>query len=215
MNVAPRVSLPYVDLSGVIKLWADECEAFIVYEHVSDTTVKKTHCHFLMLGCAVGPEQMKNIAKRVMVPGKGQAFWKWESKLPPDQSFITYMSKGKLAPKFVKNISPAEVEEWRLKWVDPAAKSNSSEPGNVYIINKKPPPKTISRKELLAEMTETYILKKYNDTKKREIVQMICQIVRKYGFGINPYHVREYYYALVWDQDDLFNFTTEKCLSLL
>jgi len=213
--VAPRVSLPYMDLSGVIKTWADQCETLVVYEHVADSQVKKTHVHLLMVGIRVGVEQLKNLAKRHIVPGKGQAFWKWESKTPPDESFITYMSKGKLAPKFIKNISPAQIEEWRLKWVDPAAKSNSSETGNVYIVSKKPPPKTISRKELLAEMTENYYLKKLDDTKRREVVQLICQILRKYGFGINPYHVREYFYALVWDKDDPFNFTVEKCLSLL
>lgn len=213
MNVAPRVSMPFLDLSGVIELWASQCEKLIVYEHISDSQVKKTHCHLLMIGSKVGVEQLKNLAKSCIVPGKGQQFWKWESRIPPDETFITYMSKGKLAPKFIKNISPAEVEEWKLKWIDPTAKSNSPQ-GDTFIVYKKSPPKTITRKEMLAEMAEKY-MRDLKDKSQRNVVHLICQILRKYGFGINPYHVREYYYALVFDDETPFNITVEKCLSIL
>jgi len=122
---AIRITLPYADLSGIIAIWAEEAEQVAVYEHEADDTVANTHCHILLLGCKVKEEALKR--KWPEAPGSGNGFWKWKSKYgTPDLSFLTYMSKGKLRPKYLKNISTAQVEELRAKWIQPTPKAKPS-----------------------------------------------------------------------------------------
>lgn len=201
--------MSYADLSGVIMRWGGHCDQMIVYEHVADGSVKRTHCHLLMMGVRVTIETLKNAARSLVTVGKGQQFWKWESKTPPDETFITYMAKGDLTPVFNKGFEHSKIELLRGLW---QTRTAAAEPGNVYIIGKKSPI-LVTRKMLLGEMLEDYV--KLDDKSQRSTVQLICRVIRKYGFGINPYHVREYYYALVWEDDSPFNFAVEKCLAML
>jgi len=216
---------PFKDISGIVAAWSNKCERLLVGEHDPHDEETSTHCHILISNSTVKKEQLQRIQKEFLPGLAKNEHWimeltigkKNKPRVPYKTSLLApYVMKG-AAEKFSHKFSEEELEMSREAWVPPkqSASPSINQLGDIYIINKRNPPKTISRKELLAEMTETYILKKYNDTNKREIVQMICHILRKYGFGINPYHVREYFYALLWDQDDLFNFTTEKCLSLL
>lgn len=125
---APRLSLSYADLSGVVAAYAEVCEQLIVYEHEADEKVKKTHIHLLIVDSKVKDEALRRLAQktRTDIRMSGNEFWKWavkdehKAKLSSDPlSFITYMAKGCLAPKYVKNISPDKVEERRTQWVKP------------------------------------------------------------------------------------------------
>lgn len=123
-NYAPRVSLSYADLSGVVEEWSKNCEKMVVYEHQKDAAVKHTHCHLLMLNTRVKEEAFKRMFhSRVKTDLKGNDLWKWSTKWgDPNESFIIYMSRGKLAYKFLKNIPDTQVEELRLQWKDPTPK---------------------------------------------------------------------------------------------
>lgn len=127
-SYAPLLRCAYNDLSGIIQVWADSCTQMAVYEHEADEKVKTTHVHMIMLGCIYKtPEALKR-AYYKMFPefdtSKGNGFWSWvnEEWDVPDINFITYMSKGKLAPKFVKNIPAEVIEELREKWSEPTPK---------------------------------------------------------------------------------------------
>jgi len=125
-NYAPRVSLPFNDLSGVIQVWAQTCEAMVVYEHTADAKVTTTHCHILMINSKYAtPEQYKRqLLKDITTSLTGNGLWKWASKYgTPDMNFITYMTKGNLAFKYIKNITPDVVEELRCKWSEPTLQS--------------------------------------------------------------------------------------------
>lgn len=120
-NYAPRISLPFDEIKLAVDKWADETYQVIVFQHDADAKVQRTHCHLLIVGCKVKEEALKRRFKDVY-PGidtKGNEFWKWQSKQLPDLSFIKYMSKGKLRPKYVKNIPDDIVEEWRKQWSEP------------------------------------------------------------------------------------------------
>jgi len=122
-NYVPRLSISYADASGVINAWAEQCDKLIVYEHEKDSKVPTTHIHLLMMGCKVKEERLKRIAKGLLPASMdihGNAFWKWTSKHPADEGFITYMSKGKLVPKYSKNILESQIEERRTAWVEPS-----------------------------------------------------------------------------------------------
>jgi len=120
MNYAPRVSVSYADISNVILEWSKVCDQFIVYEHDADEEVATTHCHFLMMSSTVKEEALKRRFYKLYPTDRlGNDLWAWKHKEHPnpDLGYIKYMSKGVLAPKFVKNISPAIVDEFRQKWV--------------------------------------------------------------------------------------------------
>lgn len=121
-NYAPRVSLPYNDMSGVIAMWADSCLRMAVFEHEADEEVNTTHIHMIMIDCkyATAEQLKRDFRKLVVTTRKGNELWSWEHKKHPnpDINFIKYMTKGKLRPVFLKNISPAEVEEQRALWVE-------------------------------------------------------------------------------------------------
>ena len=61
--------------------------------------------------------------------------WSWEHKKfgTPDDQFLTYMSKGVLRPKFVKNFPAELVEERRQQWKITTPKSvESSQKSDMY-----------------------------------------------------------------------------------
>lgn len=69
-------------------------------------------------------------------PGKGNEFWSWKD-WNGTETYLTYMTKGKLRPKFAKNFSNEEVERFRQAWVEPVkADKNGEDSGNEYFINK-------------------------------------------------------------------------------
>lgn len=121
-NYAPRISLPYNDVSGVISVWANACARMAVYEHEMDEEVNTTHIHLIMIDCKYStPEALKRIfRKNIQTTRDGNELWAWShKKYPnPDISFLKYMSKGHLRPVFTKDITPAEIEEHRALWVE-------------------------------------------------------------------------------------------------
>lgn len=116
MDYAIRVTLPYQDCSGIIQRWFERSSSAIVYEHEQDEDVSKTHIHMALIGVDCKIEALKRMWSSA--PGKGNEFWSF-SDIKDKQKYLTYMTKGTLAPKLAKNISQQEVETSRLAWVDP------------------------------------------------------------------------------------------------
>lgn len=128
MNLAPLLRIPFYDVSGIWEKWSTHAERMIVYEHEADPEVTSTHCHFLMINVNVSVETLKREFRRqysqYFEKTDGRELWAWVNKKKdiPDTGFITYMSKGVLSPKFVKNFSQEEVDTLRDKWVNPITK---------------------------------------------------------------------------------------------
>lgn len=141
VSYAPRVSITWAEFETCASVWAERCEAMAVYEHEADSSVSRTHCHILMLGCDVKAEQFKRIFRGAL-PGlndrKGNDLWMWESKYgTPDDSFLKYMSKGRLRPKYVKTFSPELVEERRKQWKITIPKTDSPAKYDEYTVIKQ------------------------------------------------------------------------------
>lgn len=135
---AIRITLPFEDCSGIISQWSDRSQRAIVYQHDADEKISKTHVHIGLYGCEVKAEQLKRLWKNC--PGKGNEFWSWKEEADeflPDgtNKYLTYMSKGKLAPVFVKNISNESVENSRLSWVEPV-KADKTGDASEHVIKK-------------------------------------------------------------------------------
>lgn len=154
-NYAPRISLPYYDMSGVIEMWANSCARMAVFEHEADEEVNTTHVHMIMMECkyATAEPLKREFRKIIDTTRKGNELWSWEHKKHPnpDITFIKYMTKGKLRSVFLKNISPAEVEEQRALWVE--------EKKNTPVVSSEEPIKKMTKYEVIMAV------KKYFDDK--------------------------------------------------
>lgn len=210
-NYSPRVSLAYADVSGVLETWSHSCEKMVVYEHQRDAQVSRTHIHALMINCKYKtPEPLKRqFCSAVDTSSKGNELWSWVSKYGvPDEKFITYMSKGILRPVFVKNFIPAEVEEFRLQWVQPTPKGSS-------LTEKKESTKT--KYDLVQEMMQHVNDEEVNGMCSRYLADYLVRVVlntlRKNRIVVGRYKVREYRDALLYYKDNMekrfINFVNE------
>lgn len=129
-NYAPRVSIPFTDLSGVIKEWATTCEEMVVYEHPADEEVATTHVHLIMINSKYKTaEQLKKIFRKLFSTDRdGNDLWSWTHKTfpNPDLTYITYMSKGNLEPVYIHKTLSSTINEFKLKWVEPKNKPSQT-----------------------------------------------------------------------------------------
>lgn len=106
-----RLSLPWVDASGVVLRIAEQSESIIVYEHSEGC--ERPHIHALILGLKRGYDTvvgwMKSICPSRSDRSLGTSYGK--EKKPLDLGFISYMSKGKYDPVYVKGITDDDIAE--------------------------------------------------------------------------------------------------------
>lgn len=122
-NFAVRITKPFSDLSGTVRQWAMKADKMLCYEH--DNT-DKLHCHLLMLNVSVDAERLKQISKECGVFGKGNEFWSFKTKSkktgPVDSTtaerYITYMTKGRYDPKYVKGYESEYLSYCKSLWAD-------------------------------------------------------------------------------------------------
>lgn len=115
-----RISLPYDEVQSFLVNWSTKITSLLVYEHEADEKVATTHCHFLIQDSEVQDEQLKRMARQKFPDLKGNGSWAWKTYDPEKgKTYISYMTKGKLASKFNKNYSPDLLERSRLSWVEP------------------------------------------------------------------------------------------------
>lgn len=212
-NYAPRVSFAYADVSGVIETWSHSCEKMVVYEHQRDSEVNRTHLHMLLMNCKYNTAEplKRQFYSAVQTSAKGNDLWSWvHKKYPnPNEQFVVYMSEGKLRPVFVKNFSPAELEELRLQWKE------ESTPKGESLTEKKE--STKSKYDLVQDMISEIDNSKVDGMCSRYLadylVSVVLKVLRKNRIVIGRYKVREYRDALIYYNDKLekkfINFVNE------
>lgn len=122
-----RLTLPYENLRQCVSEWSLKAEKVVVYEHPEPDNI---HCHLALMGVYVTTQNLKDIMKDLGVPlkGAGQLSFKSTFKNAAKEviamtdetlpGFITYMTKGKYEPKYLKGVSEEECAEARARWVD-------------------------------------------------------------------------------------------------
>lgn len=132
---APRVKVDYATAKDFIQAWSDKCQKIIVYEHPADESVSETHIHVLIMGCEVKQEQLSRIYYKFLSSDerKGNQLWAWEHKKwkanHPGQDYndemITYMSKGKFDPMYVKGFDNELIALRKSQWVEPVKQADN------------------------------------------------------------------------------------------
>lgn len=228
MNHAPRVSRAYDDISGGLQEWCDIAERCIVVEHGPDQGCNKTHVHLGIWNCGVKAEALKRRFKtKTGLKLSGNADWAWEHKdhpaglpdfeedvqidgmiVPTPKSieifnYLKYLIKGDLSRvKLVKNISPALLERARESWVDSVKNDNSPQVIHIEHVKVKSPP---YQQTVICDATEQWLIYKRECKEKGEepdevqVMEMVCNAMRKVSKGINPHMVRDLSYAVLYD----------------
>lgn len=134
MDVPPEVvwqgyiRMPFNDVSGVAELWAKSCSSFAIAEHPAEGKTEHVHVHMMLVNSSLKINTLQKQMKKMGVsPGKGK-HWISETVIEGEYAgeryrrnyLLKYLLKGsETRLKWVKNISPAEVEEAVSSWVEP------------------------------------------------------------------------------------------------
>lgn len=191
MDCAFRITIPYAEIgAGFLEGLAELSDTLVIYEHEADEEVSRTHCHGLMLGCKRGQDTIRNkYFKNIYAKQDYSLVAKTLNKVI-DKKFITYMSKGKLNPKYCKGVSDIEIAELTALWRDMTTKVVDAEtkkkPTNIYEICE------LIRKDYLDNNRK--LLEDYSNS---EIIQAIIKYHNKEKKAINAYKVRDYYDCII------------------
>lgn len=126
MDYAIRVTMTTdTDVSGIIRYISDRSDVVVVCEHNPATnTGNKPHIHIHVQGCTTATKTLLGKFTELRVP-KGQAgrsvkttYGKDPDAKPVDTGNITYISKGRLEPVFLKGVSIDEYYILRSNWID-------------------------------------------------------------------------------------------------
>jgi len=109
-----------------------KCRRLIAFEHPEQDNV---HVHLALVGVYETPENLKKIMRShgVALKGAGQLSFKTSFKdsarnvvAITDETiptYLTYMSKGKYDPSYVKDFSEEDISTAKANWVDKKVKS--------------------------------------------------------------------------------------------
>lgn len=187
MDLAIRVSRSYDDVFD----WVDniKCSKICIYEHEADTEVSRTHIHMLVIQSELKPDALKARYKKLYgnIDAKD-----WSFKKADDETdrFITYMSKGRLAPKLTKGYDVAEITKLTAEWTEP--KTNLKlEDGRFVRDVALPGQKT--KIELLEQMRS----KLSDSDSTRDILKIIRKVLVTNRVVIGQNKMMDYYDSLI------------------
>lgn len=110
-NYKLRITLPWMDASGVLLRIAEQSDAMVVYEHSENCS--RVHVHAYVEGLKRGYDTVVNWMKAICPVREdrtlGTTYGK--DKKPVDLGFISYMSKGRYDPVYVKGITEQVLAE--------------------------------------------------------------------------------------------------------
>lgn len=186
--IAFRITRPFQVLEASMKMYADNCEKLIVYEHVD---ASRPHIHGLIVDCKVGTDTLKNYVRKFL--GKiDKTDWSFVTK-DVNEKFIVYMSKGKLAPSFVKGFNEDQVEAYRNDWVSNPLKKQTK---LTYIVKETPAERKMRQEDMVNE-----IVKRYQESADKSpdfLIGTIYRVVSVENKNIlGRYKVRDYYDTVV------------------
>lgn len=120
--------------------WTDNLEEFfssldraVVYQHDADEEVSRTHIHALV-ETSVSTDTLKNRLTKIIGKRLPKTDWAFTQKIkhnPVEDRFITYMSKGKLEPVYIKGFTQDTCNKYKALWVVKSPPPVASKSSNV------------------------------------------------------------------------------------
>lgn len=186
MDLAIRITRPYDD----IQQWIDDITADkkAVYQHDADDEISRTHVHMLLINCTLKPDSLKARFKKLY--GNIEAKdWSFKTS-DGDSKFITYMSKGVLAPSLTKGYTVEEIQNYTQQWVEPKTGLKLENGKFVRDVNE---PNQKTKIQLLEQMRS-----QLSDTDStRNILKIIRKVLIDNRIVIGQYKMMDYYDSLI------------------
>lgn len=193
MNLHIRITKSFEELKEWITV--EDCSQCIVYEHEADDEINRTHVHIWLKGIKCNTDSLKNHIRKVTgkIPASDWAFMEMNKKTKEawNDNVITYMSKGKLMPKYTKGFTEDEIEDYKSKWIN--HNPISVENGKLVIKREVKETKKKTKRELLQEMLELYTV----DMEVDETVELVRKILIKNNEVLGMYKIMDYYDSLL------------------
>lgn len=192
MNYFIRVRMSSEVITPSLEKIDKVCDKMIAYEH--SEKADNIHCHMMLIGVNVSTDTLKNYIRGCgMVPPRaGNKFWSFKSCDSDLQTPITYMSKGKLTPFYIKGFTQEEVEICKDRWVDRTPETSKYQARLQYVVRESPSEAKKRKNDLLKEMIE---LIQYND--KEHIIRIVLQVLNDNHVIFGRYTIRDYYDTLI------------------
>lgn len=113
---AVRITHSYAIAQRIVTLWSLRCDKVLVYEHIGGKT-GKPHIHLALYNTSIDKKQLRNIARVTGIPVEGNeymSFKKWNR----DETYLSYMSKGKHDPSYNKGYTDEELQRIKAGWIE-------------------------------------------------------------------------------------------------
>lgn len=128
---AIRVSRSYDELKQIFQ--SLKARHVIVYEHVADEEVSRTHVHALVQNADITCLAFKRRIEKHL--GKiERSDWSFKETDGNEAKYVTYMTKGELKPVYVSGYTDDEVEQFRSNWIAPKQEIKTETPSYKDII---------------------------------------------------------------------------------
>lgn len=198
------MTFDYESIKEVIEKLKDHSSAIVVYEHVADNEVSRTHIHGLVVDCKVSTDTIKNWIRKIKgAVDKNDWSFKTAAKSAEEQhGYIVYMTKGVLEPKFSYGYELDVLLDAKQKWVDPSLPRVKAKDGK--LIKDVDESKGISKRKIL-EAIIAEIGEMECDT--RTILAAIRKVLIRHNCVIGQYKVIDYYdsYMMYANKDRWIN----------
>lgn len=170
---------------------SSQVASMIAYEHAE--RADNIHIHMMLIGCEVSTDTLKNYIRSCgMVPPRaGNKFWSFKTCDTDLQTPVTYMSKGKLEPFFVKGFTQEEIDTCKDRWVERTPETSKYQPRLQYVVRESPSEAKKRKNDLLKEMIDLI-----QTNEKEHIIRIVLQVLNENHVIFGRYTIRDYYDTL-------------------
>lgn len=187
--LALRVTKSYAYLKPFFDRLVLKCDKLVAYQH---DDASRVHVHALVVKSQISTDTMKNWIKSINKQVKiEKTDWSFVTK-DVDEKFITYMSKGNLAPVCCHGFTDDQILAYKNAWVDKPRTDRKMKLS--YVVKETPEQRKLRQEDMLKEIERRYNENELRYQSTRELIGLIYQVVAVENRNVlGRYKVRDYY----------------------
>lgn len=186
ISQAIRVSRSFDELREVFQ--SLKARRVVVYEHVADDEVSRTHVHALVQNADVNVLAFKRRIEKHL--GKVEkSDWSFKETTGNEDKYVTYMTKGVLEPSYIFGYTDLEVNAFRSHWVTPKKEVKESTP---------------SHKQIILEVIAEIPISEDDYRSEKHVIAVTNLLIQK----LNKYHIVTGRFKIRDMLDTIFRMTT-------
>lgn len=183
--LALRVTRSYAGLKSFFEKLSTNCDKLVAYQHDESSRV---HVHALVVACKPSTDTLKNWIRTVVGPVE-KTDWSFVTK-NVNENFITYMSKGNLAPVCCYGFTNDQIEAYKAAWEHRPKSFKQTK--LTYVVKETTEQRKMRQEDMIAE-----IVKRYSELKNpssKDLIQLIYKVVSIENRNVlGRFKVRDYY----------------------